>query len=54
MTTLELECPVALEQHGGKHMEINGDAIPLEVIGHLNTFVSSKIGNRSLLDAPQK
>jgi len=53
VTTLELECPAGLEEHGGKHTELNVDAIPSEVFGRLSAFISSKIGKRSLLDADQ-
>lgn len=50
MTTLELECPKVLEEGYDDHVEINVDAIPPNVFANLNSYVSSKIGNRSLLD----
>eukprot|EP00980_Cylindrotheca_fusiformis_P023436 scaffold10476_cov142-Cylindrotheca_fusiformis.AAC.11 len=51
VTTLELKCPKVLEQGYEDHVEINVDEIPPNVFSNLNSYVSSKIGNRSLLDS---
>ena len=50
MTTLELECPKVLEGWGEEHVEINVDEIPMKVFSNLNSYVTSKVGSRSLLN----
>lgn len=50
MTKLDLECPKALEAWGEAKMEINVDAIPADVFANVNSYVQTKVGNRSLMD----
>jgi hypothetical protein len=54
MTTLELECPKVLEEGYDDHVEINVDAIPANVFANLNSYLSSKIGSRSILDSHRR
>lgn len=53
MTSLELECPRALETWENQKMEINVDEIPPKIFSTLNAYVSSKVGTRSLPDSPE-
>ena len=46
MTILELECPEVLESWGKDKVEINVDEIPPKVFASLNSYVTSKVGNR--------
>jgi hypothetical protein len=52
-TTLELECPKVLESWGEEQIEINVDEIPSKVFSSLNSYVTFKVGSRSLLDSPE-
>jgi hypothetical protein len=43
-----------LEEGYDDHVEINVDAIPANVFANLNSYLSSKIGNRSILDSHRR
>jgi hypothetical protein len=53
MTTLELECPRVLESWEEQKVEINVDEIPPKVFSTLQSYVSSKVGTRSVPDSPE-
>jgi hypothetical protein len=52
ITTLEIECPKALETWGEQKVEVVVDSIPADIFGSLNSYIVSKVGNKTLPDSP--
>ena len=51
ITTLELECPKALETWGDSRIEVNVDVIPMPLFSQVNEYVISKVGGKKLPQA---
>eukprot|EP00339_Tiarina_fusa_P011598 CAMPEP_0117004476 /NCGR_PEP_ID=MMETSP0472-20121206/5430_1 /TAXON_ID=693140 ORGANISM="Tiarina fusus, Strain LIS" /NCGR_SAMPLE_ID=MMETSP0472 /ASSEMBLY_ACC=CAM_ASM_000603 /LENGTH=247 /DNA_ID=CAMNT_0004705431 /DNA_START=63 /DNA_END=803 /DNA_ORIENTATION=+ len=52
ITTLEIECPEVLETWGEQKVEVVVDSIPANVFSSLNSYIVSKVGNKTLPDSP--
>jgi hypothetical protein len=52
MTTLEVQCPEVLEMWDKDKVEILVDDIPSKIFAHLNSYVSDKVGTRSVTSTP--